>query len=160
MDYAKFLATGNVQKHGYSPVEISISSSSDFAALDVWFRLRNGMTRSPKNLSGIGLRQGTHIKCFTPGPAAVGDKPVSIKSIVMITTEIKRPTWHCLSIPQTAAFRVPIMSVRAGMSAEGELSFWWYFINLFEGVFWTPFFSLLFGCTLAWFAKAFSLAAP
>ena len=47
------------------------------------------------------------------GPAAVGDKPVSIKSIVMITTEIKQPTWHRLSIPQTAAFGVPIMSVRA-----------------------------------------------
>lgn len=34
----------------------------------------------------------------------------------MITTEIKHPTWHRLSIPQTAAFGVPVMSVRAGMS--------------------------------------------
>lgn len=32
----------------------------------------------------------------SPGPAAVGDKPVSIKSIVMITTEIKQPTWALL----------------------------------------------------------------
>lgn len=57
-----------------------------------------------------------HGSNVSPGPAAVGDKPVSIKSIVMITTEIKHPTWHCLSIPQTAAFGAPIMSARAGMS--------------------------------------------
>lgn len=57
-----------------------------------------------------------HGSNVSPGPAAVGDKPVSIRSIVMITTEIKHPTWHRLSIPQTAAFGVPVMSVRAGMS--------------------------------------------
>lgn len=37
-------------------------------------------------------------------PAVVGDKPVSIRSIIMMTSEIKHLTWRCLSIGQAAAF--------------------------------------------------------
>ena len=84
-----------------------------------------------------------HGSNVSAGPAAVGDKPVSIKSIVMITTEIKHPTWHCLSIPQTAAFGAPIISVRAGMSTlRGNshfdnvssicLKFFFFFKSLFS----------------------------
>lgn len=71
------------------------------------------VTGRPGDLSGRDLPRGSNV---LPGLAAARDKLVSIRSIVMITSEIKQPTWPCLSIPQTASFRVLIMSVRAEMS--------------------------------------------
>lgn len=71
------------------------------------------VTGTPGDLSGRDLPCGSNV---LTGLAAARDKLVSIRSIAMITSEIKQPTWPCLSIPQTASFRVLIMSVRAEMS--------------------------------------------
>jgi len=53
-------------------------------------------------LGKVYLRE--HGSNVSPGPAAVEDKHMSIKSIVMIMTEIKHPTWSHLSISQTDIF--------------------------------------------------------
>lgn len=78
----------------------------------------------------------------------------------MITTEIKHPTWHCLSIPQAAAFGVPIMSVRAGMSVLRENSHSDDVSSIclkffFSGFFLVPFFFL--AALLLGLQKLFSL---
>lgn len=110
------------------------------------------MTGTPGDLSGRDLPCGPNV---LTGLAAARDKLVSIRSIAMITSEIKQPTWPCLSIPQTASFRVLIMSVRAEMSPlRGNFHFDDVSSICLKFFFFGPFF--LFGCTLAWFAKAFT----
>lgn len=84
---------GKLQKHWCGAVEISAASTSDSAVLDVWFHLRDGADRQteapPRDKVYFRELESKEIA----GPAAGWDIPVSIKSIALIMTEIKHPTW-------------------------------------------------------------------
>lgn len=71
-------------------------TASHSAVSDVCFRLQGQRWQVDRSTYQGQVYLGESGSNVSPGLAAVGDKPVSIKSIVMITTEIKQPTWALL----------------------------------------------------------------
>lgn len=89
-------------------------------------------------------------------PAAVGDKPVSIRSIVMMTT--RSNTWlgaACQLGRQQLFWTIHKNLYEQERGRWGELSFWWCFVKPFEVLFGPPLTFFFFGCTFTWFAKPF-----